>query len=183
MGPDRDRLRRFSGLALERSTFASLLEELRSAGSINASGPWLHLPDHQVRLNAEDETLWQRMQPLFEEAGYDPPWVRDVAKMLGEDDAAVRLLLRKLARLGLMHQVVRDLFLPAGQLRRMADVLLQLEQENPQIQVTTFRDALGLGRKRCIQYLEYFDRLGLTRRIGESRVIRHDNALASADAP
>lgn len=58
MGPDRDRLRRFSGLALDRSTFVSLLEELRAAGSINASGPWLHLPDHQVRLNAEDETLW-----------------------------------------------------------------------------------------------------------------------------
>jgi selenocysteine-specific elongation factor len=183
MGPDRDRLRRFSGLALERSTFASLLEELRAAGSINASGPWLHLPDHQVRLNAEDETLWQRMQPLFEQAGSDPPWVRDVAKMLGEDDAVVRLLLRKLARLGLMHQVVRDLFLTDVQLRRMAGALLQLEQENPPIQVTTFRDALGLGRKRCIQYLEYFDRLGLTRRIGESRVIRHDNALASTDVP
>ena len=183
MGPDRDRLRRFSGLALERSTFASLLDELRAAGSINASGPWLHLPDHQVRLNAEDETLWQQMQPLFEQAGFDPPWVRDVAKTLGVDDAVVRLLLRKLARLGLMHQIVRDLFLTDAQLRRMAGVLLHLEQENPQIQVTTFRDALGLGRKRCIQYLEYFDRLGLTRRIGESRVIRPDNALASADAP
>lgn len=183
MGPDRDRLRRFSGLALECSTFASLLDELRAAGSINASGPWLHLPDHQVRLNAEDETLWQQMQPLFEQAGFDPPWVRDVAKTLGVDDAVVRLLLRKLARLGLMHQIVRDLFLTDVQLRRMAGVLQQLEQENPQIQVTTFRDALGLGRKRCIQYLEYFDRLGLTRRIGESRVIRADNALASADAP
>ncbi|MFJ2356920.1 selenocysteine-specific translation elongation factor [Pseudomonas fluorescens] len=183
MGPDRDRLRRFSGLALERSTFVSLLDELRAAGSINASGPWLHLPDHQVRLNAEDENLWQQMQPLFEQAGFDPPWVRDVAKTLGTEDAVVRLLLRKLARLGLMHQVVRDLFLSDVQLRRMADILLQLEQENPSIQVTTFRDALGLGRKRCIQYLEYFDRLGLTRRIGESRVIRHDNALASADAP
>jgi len=183
MGPDRDRLRRFSGLALERSTFVSLLEELRAAGSINASGPWLHLPDHQVRLNAEDETLWQQMQPLFEQAGFDPPWVRDVAKTLGTEDAVVRLLLRKLARLGLMHQVVRDLFLSDGQRQRMADILLQLEQENPSIQVTTFRDALGLGRKRCIQYLEYFDRLGLTRRIGESRVIRHDNALASADVP
>ncbi|RBC00921.1 selenocysteine-specific translation elongation factor [Pseudomonas sp. MWU12-2115] len=183
MGPDRDRLRRFSGLALERSTFVSLLEELRAAGSINASGPWLHLPDHQVRLNAEDETLWQQMQPLFEQAGFDPPWVRDIAKTLGTEDAVVRLLLRKLARLGLMHQVVRDLFLSDRQRRRMADILLQLEQENPSIQVTTFRDALGLGRKRCIQYLEYFDRLGLTRRIGESRVIRHDNALASADAP
>jgi selenocysteine-specific elongation factor len=182
MGPDRDRLRRFSALPLERSTFASLLDELRDAGAISASGPWLHLPDHQVRLNAEDEILWQRLQPLFENGGFDPPWLRDVAKMLGEDDAVVRLLLRKLARLGLMHQVVRDLFLSDSQLRRMAAILLQLAKENPQIQVTTFRDALGLGRKRCIQFLEYFDRLGLTRRSGEARQIRYDNALANTRA-
>ena len=182
MGPDRDRLRRFSALPLERSTFACLLDELRDAGAITASGPWLHLPDHQVRLNAEDEILWQRLQPLFENGGFDPPWVRDVAKMLGEDDAVVRLLLRKLARLGLMHQVVRDLFLSDSQLRRMAAILLQLAKENPQIQVTTFRDALGLGRKRCIQFLEYFDRLGLTRRSGEARQIRYDNALANTSA-
>ncbi|WP_095191863.1 selenocysteine-specific translation elongation factor [Pseudomonas sp. Irchel 3E19] len=183
MGPDRDRLRRFSGLSVERSTFASLLDELRSASAINASGPWLHLPDHQVRLNAEDETLWQQLQPLFEQAQFDPPWVRDVASSVGEDDAVVRLLLRKLARLGLMHQVVRDLFLSDTRLRQMATLLLQLARENPQIQVTTFRDALGLGRKRCIQYLEYFDRIGLTRRIGESRLIRPDNALATSDTP
>ncbi len=182
MGPDRDRLRRFSALPLERSTFASLLDELRDAGAISASGPWLHLPDHQVRLNAEDEILWQRLQPLFENGGFDPPWLRDVAKMLGEDDAVVRLLLRKLARLGLMHQVVRDLFICDSQLRRMAAILLQLAKENPQIQVTTFRDALGLGRKRCIQFLEYFDRLGLTRRSGEARQIRYDNALAKTSA-
>ncbi|MDR9864973.1 selenocysteine-specific translation elongation factor [Pseudomonas baetica] len=183
MGPDRDRLRRFSGLSVERSTFASLLDELRSASAINASGPWLHLPDHQVRLNAEDETLWQQLQPLFEQAQFDPPWVRDVASSVGQDDAVVRLLLRKLARLGLMHQVVRDLFLSDTRLRQMATLLLQLARENPQIQVTTFRDALGLGRKRCIQYLEYFDRIGLTRRIGESRLIRPDNALATSDTP
>ena len=182
MGPDRDRLRRFSGLTLERSTFFSLLDELLSAGSIHTSGPWLHLPEHQVRLNAEDQALWQQLQPLFDNAEFDPPWVRDVAKMLGHDDAAVRLLLRKRARLGLMHQVVRDLFLGDAQLRRMAEVLLTLAAENPHIQVTTFRDALGLGRKRCIQYLEYFDRLGLTRRIGESRQIRYDNALANSNA-
>ncbi|WP_423205752.1 selenocysteine-specific translation elongation factor [Pseudomonas kribbensis] len=182
MGPDRDRLRRFSGLNIEHSTFVSLLEELRSAGSLAASGPWLHLPDHQVRLNADDETLWQALQPLFEQAGFDPPWVRDVAKAVNQEDATVRLLLRKLARLGVVHQVVRDLFFTDITLRQMAAVLLRLGEENPPIRVTAFRDALGLGRKRSIQILEYFDRLGLTRRLGEGRQIRFDNALASPGA-
>ncbi|MBV4474791.1 selenocysteine-specific translation elongation factor [Pseudomonas botevensis] len=182
MGPDRDRLRRFSGLPLERATFVSLLEELRAAGSISTSGAWLHLPDHQVRLSVEDAVLWEQVQPLFDAAGFDPPWVRDVAKVVGREDADVRLLLRKRARLGLMHQVVRDLFVSDVALRQMAAVLLRLAQENPQIQVTAFRDALGLGRKRCIQFLEYFDRLGLTRRVGDRRQIRFDNALANAGA-
>ena len=46
------------------------------------------------------------------------------------------------------------------------------------IQVAAFRDAVGLGRKRSIQILEYFDRIGLTRRLGDKRQIRLDNALA-----
>ncbi|WP_309678171.1 selenocysteine-specific translation elongation factor [Pseudomonas sp.] len=174
MGPDRDRLRRFTGTALDRPTFISLLDELLASGAIAASGPWLHLPDHQVRLSEDDETLWQHLQPLFEQAGFDPPWVRN----LGHDEAAVRLLLCKMARLGWVHQVVRDLFYTDTMIRQLATILVQLAAQNPVIQVTAFRDAVGLGRKRSIQILEYFDRIGLTRRFGDKRHIRLDNALA-----
>jgi len=174
MGPDRDRLRRFAGSALDRSTFLSLLDHLLSDGTIAASGPWLHLPEHQVRLSEADEALWQQLQPQFDAAGFDPPWVRD----LGHDEIAVRLLLRKMARLGLVHQVVRDLFYTDATIHRLAAMLLQLASDNPVIQVSAFRDAVGLGRKRSIQILEYFDRLGLTRRFGDRRQIRLDNALA-----
>ncbi|MEO8641041.1 selenocysteine-specific translation elongation factor [Pseudomonas sp.] len=174
MGPDRDRLRRFTGTALDRPTFISLLDELLTSGAIAASGPWLHLPDHQVQLSEDDEALWQHLQPLFEQAGFDPPWVRD----LGHDEAAVRLLLCKMARLGLLHQVVRDLFYTDTMIHRLAAMLVQLAAQNPVIQVTAFRDAVGLGRKRSIQILEYFDRIGLTRRFGDKRHIRLDNALA-----
>jgi selenocysteine-specific elongation factor len=174
MGPDRDRLRRFAGSALYRSTFLSLLDHLLSDGTIAASGPWLHLPEHQVRLSEADEALWQQLQPQFDAAGFDPPWVRD----LGHDEIAVRLLLRKMARLGLVHQVVRDLFYTDATIHRLAAMLLQLASDNPVIQVSAFRDAVGLGRKRSIQILEYFDRLGLTRRFGDRRQIRLDNALA-----
>jgi selenocysteine-specific elongation factor len=174
MGPDRDRLRRFSGSPLERPTFISLLDESLASGAILASGPWLHLPEHQVRLSAEEESLWQQLLPQFEAAAFDPPWVRE----LGHDEAAVRSLLRKMARLGLVHQVVRDLFYTDTMVRRLAAMLLQLAEVNPVIQVAAFRDAVGLGRKRSIQILEYFDRLGLTRRFGDKRHIRQDSALA-----
>jgi selenocysteine-specific elongation factor len=60
-------------------------------------------------------------------------------------------------------------------------MLLQLAEHDPVIQVAAFRDTVGLGRKRSIQILEYFDRIGLTRRMGDKRQIRLDSALAQTD--
>ncbi|MFY1662789.1 selenocysteine-specific translation elongation factor [Pseudomonas sp. Pseu.R1] len=182
LGPDRDRLRRFAAMTLERPAFIALLDELLASGRIASSGPWLHAPDHQVQLNDEDAALWAQLEPLMVQGGFDPPWVRDLAGLVGQSDAAVRLLLRKLARIGRVHQVVKDLFYPEPTIARMAAMLLQLSDAEPVIQAAAFRDRLGIGRKRSIQILEFFDRIGLTRRIGDQRLIRPDNALAQYKA-
>jgi len=182
LGPDRDRLRRFAALPLERPAFVSLLDELLHEGLIASSGPWLHLPDHKVQLSAADSALWARLQPKLLAGQYDPPWVRTLATEECCAEADVRLLLRKLARLGLVHQVVRDLFYPEQTLRRMAELLLGQANETQVVQVAAFRDMLGIGRKRSVQILEYFDRIGLTRRVADQRYIRADSALAQQQA-
>jgi len=178
LGPDRDRLRRFTALPLERPAFVSLLDELLGAGAISSSGPWLHLPDHRVQLSDADSALWERLLPRLLAGEFDPPWVRTLAGEEGCEEADVRLLLRKLARLGLVHQVVRDLFYPEATLRRMAELLLRQAATSPIVQVAAFRDGLAIGRKRSVQILEYFDRIGLTRRVGDLRQVRADSALA-----
>ncbi|MFJ9992804.1 selenocysteine-specific translation elongation factor [Pseudomonas putida] len=182
LGPDRDRLRRFCALPLERSAFVSLLDELLGEGAVASSGPWLHLPDHKVQLSEADTVLWERLQPRLLEGAFDPPWVRALAAAEQVEEAQVRLLMRKLARLGLLHQVVRDLFYPQETIQRMAEMLLRQTQDTPVVQVAAFRDMLGIGRKRSVQILEYFDRLGLTRRVAEQRHIRADSALARQPA-
>ncbi|GGJ92259.1 selenocysteine-specific translation elongation factor [Pseudomonas matsuisoli] len=178
LGPDRDRLRRFAAPTLERPVFTALLETLIASGDVQASGPWLHLPDHQVRLTGEEERLKTEVMPLLLVGHFDPPWVRNVAQTLGADEALTRHLLRKLARLGQLHQVVRDLFYPEATVEELASVVLRLEREEGIIRAAAFRTALGIGRKRSIQILEYFDRIGLTRRFGNERKVRQDSALA-----
>ncbi|MHA7116069.1 selenocysteine-specific translation elongation factor [Pseudomonas promysalinigenes] len=182
LGPDRDRLRRFAGLALERPAFVSLLDELLSDQLLSSSGPWLHLPEHKVQLSAADSAMWGRLEPRLLAGEYDPPWVRTLAAEEQCAEADVRLLLRKLARLGLVHQVVRDLFYPQQTLKRMAALLLKQMEDTPVVQVAAFRDMLGIGRKRSVQVLEYFDRIGFTRRVADQRYIRADSALAQQQA-
>ena len=44
------------------------------------------------------------------------------------------------------------------------------------VSAAQYRDATGLGRKRSIQILEFFDRAGYTRRLGDLHVPRKDGA-------
>ncbi|MDF3934284.1 selenocysteine-specific translation elongation factor [Pseudomonas citronellolis] len=178
LGPDRDRLRRYAFAQLERPIFIALLEQALASGGVESSGPWLHLPDHRVQLGAADQALRERLWPLLLAGAFDPPWTRDLARELSVDEAAMRLLLRKLARLGQLHQVVKDLFYPDETIRQLAQQALQLRDEQGLIRAAAFRDRIGLGRKRSIQLLEYFDRIGFTRRFGNERRIREDSALA-----
>jgi len=178
LGPDRDRLRRYALPQLERPVFIALLEQALAAGRIETSGPWLHRPDHRVRLSDAEEDLKARLWPLLEAGHFDPPWVRDLARDLGVDEMQMRNLLRKLARLGLLQQVVKDLFYPEFTIRQLAGHVLQLEAQSGVIRAAAFRDRIQLGRKRSIQLLEHFDRIGLPRRFGNERKVRQDSALA-----
>ena len=46
----------------------------------------------------------------------------------------------------------------------------------------TFRDVTGLGRKRAIQLLEYFDHVGLLRRVGDVHRLRSDSMVFQGEA-
>ncbi|MGA6100001.1 selenocysteine-specific translation elongation factor [Stutzerimonas marianensis] len=179
LGPDRDRLRRFALPQLERPVFIALLDQVLASGAVEASGPWLHLPGHRVRLSDEEEALKARLWPLIDSARYDPPWVRDLARELDVEEERIRLLLRKLARIGALQQVVKDLFYPETTIRQLAARILEMERQAGVIRAAAFRDQIQLGRKRSIQLLEHFDRIGFTRRFGNERKVRRDSALAS----
>ena len=88
----------------------------------------------------------------------------------------MRQLLRKLARQGLLFQVTKDLFYSAARTDELAALVRELAAATPngEIQAHACRDATGLGRKRAIQILEFFDRIGYTRRLRDAHLLRPD---------
>jgi selenocysteine-specific elongation factor len=180
LGPETARARRMFFPKLAAPVFAALTEALLADGSLQRSGPWLHLPTHSIALNREDEALWQRIQPWLGETPLDPPWVRDLAKRAGRDEAAMRRLLQKLARQGKLYQVVRDLFYLPAAVAKLAALVQELEQASGEARAAEFRDKSGLGRKRAIQLLEFFDRVGYTRRVREAHRLRNADMFGSA---
>lgn len=152
--------------------WTGLLAALLQEGALAQSGAWLHLPAHRVSLNETEQALAERLLPAVHAGRYDPPWVRDLARDFHAGEEAARQLLRKLARQGWLHQVVKDLFYDAARMDELAVLIAHLASENATIEAARFRDATGLGRKRAIQVLEYFDRVGYTRRVRDAHLLR-----------
>jgi selenocysteine-specific elongation factor len=151
---------------------------LLRSGAVLVRGAFVHLPAHGVQLSALDERLAQRVAPLLAQAGFNGAWARDLARDLRESEPLVRTILARLAQRGELHQVVRDLYLPMPAMARLAAIAREIATHGDgEVTAAAFRDATQLGRKRAIQILEYLDRVGLTRRVGEVHKLRADSTL------
>ncbi|MBS1203546.1 MAG: selenocysteinyl-tRNA-specific translation factor [Proteobacteria bacterium] len=172
-GPGRERLRRMALPMEDEALVLTLIERMREAGDIHSHHGWLHLPDHKTGFSDEQAHLWQKVAPLF---GDEPWWVRDLACETASDEQTMRGVLRQAAQQGLITAIVKDRYYRNDRIVTFASMIRDLDQARGSTSAADFRDTLNVGRKLAIQILEYFDRIGFTRRRGNDHILR-DKAL------
>lgn len=178
LGPDTARLRRLALPRLGEPLWRALLSQWQADGLLGIRGACAHLPEHGVRLSATETQIAQKVAPRLAEAGFEGSWVRDLAKACSEPEPLMRVTLARLAQRGELHQVVKDLYYPPAAMAKLAALARGIAaQHQGEVVAAAFRDATGLGRKRAIQVLEHFDRIGLLRRVGDVHRLRTDSSL------
>jgi len=168
-GPGRERLRRMALPMEDEALVLLLIENMRESGVISSHHGWLHLPDHKAGFTTEQEAIWQRAAPLF---GDEPWWVRDLARETHADEQTMRQVLRHAAQQGLIVAIVKDRYYRNDRIVAFANLIRELDRERGSTCAADFRDRLNVGRKLAIQILEYFNRIGFTRRRGNDHILR-----------
>ncbi|WP_110644063.1 selenocysteine-specific translation elongation factor [Salinicola sp. CPA57] len=175
-GVDIDRLRRMVAPQLAAGLFRPLLERWKAGNEIVQHGPFVALASHEATLSPDEALRWQKVKPLLQASPYDPPRVRDIAQQFEWPEGDVRQLLRSCALLGSVYQLRQDHFFLTSHVAELAGMIRELDAIAPAgATAADFRDRIGGGRKLAVAILEFFDRIGFTRRIGDGhRVIRDD---------
>jgi len=168
-GPGRERLRRMALPMEDDALVLLLIEKMRESGVIQSHHGWLHLPNHKAGFTPEQDAIWQKAAPLF---GDEPWWVRDLAQKTGTDEQLMRQVLRHSAQQGLITAIVKDRYYRNDRIVTFANLIRELDQEKGSTCAADFRDRLNVGRKLAIQILEYFNRIGFTRRRGNDHLLR-----------
>ncbi|MBN4944018.1 selenocysteine-specific translation elongation factor [Stenotrophomonas pavanii] len=173
-GVDSGRLQRSTLPALAAGLWNALLQDLLADGTLQRVGAWWRLPGHDHAPPERERLLLERVLPHLHAGGFDPPWVRTLATDFGLPEDEVRAILRRAAARGELFQVVPDLFYAPARIAELAAIVARLSQASGTVDAAAFRDAIGLGRKRSIQILEFFNRVGYTRRVGDQHRPRGD---------
>ena len=175
-GMGADRLRRMTHHALPLSLWQAALQALVHTQRLQRQGAWYHLPSHKVSFSEQEQQLAEQILLLSHQGQYDPPWVRDMASVLDIPEQEIRQLGRKLVQQGKLYQVQPDLLYHHQHIEELAQLMRQRPQHQG-IKAAELRDQLALGRKRTLQILEFFQRIGYSRRLQDRHVIRPDNML------
>jgi len=183
-GLERERLRRIVAPGIAAESFAVLAGELLAEGLAVRQGAFLALPGHKAELAGDERVRWEKLKPLLMDTPFGPPRVRDLARATGIAETQARSLLRKVARVGEVTLVAPDHYFLSEAVADLADIASQVAAVDGVARAAPFRDRIGGGRKVAIQILEFFDRVGYTRRVRDDHVLRRDNPWrAEAHAP
>ena len=178
LGVEPGRLHRMTSIQLPRAAFDSLIAQLLSAGAITQTRAWLHLPEHRASVSDDDQALYNDLRTLLDASPYNPPRVRDVFKATGIPEVTVRQLFKRIARAGELYPVAHDHYFTADAVAELAGIIRRLDEDEGAARAAAFRDIIfsdgGGGRKVAIRILEFFDRVGYTRRVGDDHILRRN---------
>ncbi|MBN1287961.1 MAG: selenocysteine-specific translation elongation factor [Anaerolineae bacterium] len=162
-GMSREALR--SRLGLAAPAFNAVVARAAAQGCLVESRALARLPGHVVRFSPAQQARIDQLMGQFARAPYAPPSYKEAVEIVGED------VLRALVGQGRLVQVQPDVLLAPEVYDEMTAAVREIIRAQGEITARELRDRFDTTRKYAIGLLEHLDATGVTRRVGDVRVL------------
>ncbi len=125
----------------------------------------------QVTVGKEDEKLLSSILKRIVDGRYGPPETTFLAKDMNLDIKKVNSLADLLVREHKLVRIAPNMYF-AAELVEQAKADLKNNFSGKQVSPSDVRQIFDTSRKYIIPLLSYFDMIGVTRRVGEARIVR-----------
>ena len=163
---------------LERMTSRSLTRPLFDLlvrnKTLKLLGRFVCMPDFAPSLSAADEKLMATMIDEIRTGGFQPPSIDGLAGSSPADRKRRERLATLAAALGEVIKIDPKIYLDTQVERQLRQKVADLIARRGPVTVAQVREALNSSRKYVVPFLEYLDRTGFTKRVGDHRVLVGD---------
>lgn len=146
-------------------------ELLARDGMLCLSGPTAALPGFVPAWPPQLLPVRERLAALYDGFGLAPPENGAVEARFGRDLPLARQAGRRMEEEGELIPYAPRRRIARQACARAEAILEGLFAEREQITLAQFRDAAGISRDAALLLLEYWDKAGLTRRTGNTRIL------------
>jgi selenocysteine-specific elongation factor len=171
-GMEMESLRSKLSFSFSPKIFRAVTDRLNTEGVTIREDSTLRLPSHQVKLSASEQSVVANLARLFHEGGLTPPDLKELESKLHLPRKGLLDLMAVQESQGKITKVATELYFDSVALEKAKMALLAYFAAHEDISAAGFRDLLGISRKTAIPLLEYFDRIGVTWRVGDVRKLR-----------
>ncbi len=180
-------LRKQCAADLAAATFLILLRQLADEKQIELTGSVARLPRHVATDNPADQRMWQGVKSVLEAAGFNSMTLAELAAAATIKEPLLRDFVHRKAKTGEVVRVTPERFYLRTTVAQFAAITEAVSRTVPngRFSAAQVRDQTDIGRTRAIEILEALDRLGITQRVGDLRIVRKDFApiLGAAEVP
>jgi selenocysteine-specific elongation factor len=146
-----------------------LLRDLAREKIVIVQGDALDIPGRSKALGGAEGELARAIEKRFEDAGLQPPPVSEIINEKNYKPKMIEGVIGFLVKQGPLVRLADGIYVHRNALAAAREKIGARKGET--IDVGQFKDFFGLSRKIAIPLLEYFDREGVTKRVGDSRKI------------
>ncbi len=173
LGLSKEELRSGLGRKVDQKVFHFCLGELQKKGLVVQEESAVRLASHQVALQADEKKLQHDLEAWYWEKGLATATMRETMDHFADyPESLVREVFGILVREGKLVKVSETLYYDAATIAGLQERVTAFIEKEGEIDAPRFKNLTGLTRKFSIPLLEYFDRIKLTIRVGDLRVLR-----------
>jgi len=155
---------------VKEKLFNHLINDLIQEALIVREKDIIRVKDHQIKLLQDQEELSNQIEQIYLKEGLEPPYFKDLGQNIREREG--RDLLEIMVRDGTLIKVKEDLYFHKKAIEELKRGLVDFIKEKGEITTPELKELTGVSRKYTIPLIEYFDKIQLTVRIGDKRILR-----------
>jgi selenocysteine-specific elongation factor len=170
----REELRSRLGPDLAPQLFEIVLASLIEQGRVVSTKDGVSLGGRKAQITPAQQKAKEQMEGIFRDAACSPPTFSQAQELSGDLKTA-KLMLSLLLEEGSLVKISPTLAYHRDNLDPALDKIRVHFDSSDTLAIGDLKTLLAVSRKHAVPLLEYFDKVGLTRRVGDHRVLKENS--------
>jgi selenocysteine-specific elongation factor len=155
----------------EQRLFQPAIVEMIKSGNVKLADGLLSADGFSVQTSEQDDSGWLAVSACLQKHGRQVPNIIQLQEECGLDDEPFERAVSRALRDRRIVKISPERYVETAVVNEYALGVLKLTAKDPNLTVAGLRDHMGCGRNVLVEFLEYFDSIGFTRRTVNARVV------------